>query len=176
VPYLEDDSGRRYFLENPPVAIGRDDLNAVCLQSDMRVSRRHAELSAREDQWILEDLGSKNGTIVNGRVVHRHPLKDGDKIQIGNSHLRFAAAEDPLSTEIATEAGTLLPPVDLSDRERDILARVSKGMTDKETATELGISVNTVRSHLDRIREKTGLRKRSELTRLAVGLEQGSPP
>jgi DNA-binding NarL/FixJ family response regulator len=59
---------------------------------------------------------------------------------------------------------------DLSERERQVLALVAEGLTDKEVAERLFISASTVRSHLDRIGEKTGLRRRTELTRLAVDL------
>jgi DNA-binding CsgD family transcriptional regulator len=55
----------------------------------------------------------------------------------------------------------------LSPREREILALVGRGLTDKEIAAELVISLATVRSHLDRIRDKTGRRRRPDLSRLA---------
>lgn len=56
----------------------------------------------------------------------------------------------------------------LSDRERQVLALLADGERDQDIATALSISVRTVRSHLDRIREKTGRRRRPELTRLAI--------
>lgn len=55
----------------------------------------------------------------------------------------------------------------LTDREREVLSLLASGETDQEIASALGISVRTVRSHLDRIRAKTGRRRRAELTRLA---------
>ncbi len=59
----------------------------------------------------------------------------------------------------------------LTEREREILALLASGERDAEIAEELFISIATVRSHLDRIRTKTGRRRRADLTRLA--LEQG---
>ena len=56
----------------------------------------------------------------------------------------------------------------LTDREREVLALLATGETDQEIARMLCISVRTVRSHLDRIRAKTGCRRRAELTRLAI--------
>jgi DNA-binding NarL/FixJ family response regulator len=56
----------------------------------------------------------------------------------------------------------------LSDRERQVLALLAEGERDQDIADTLSISVRTVRSHLDRIREKTGRRRRPELTRLAI--------
>jgi predicted ATPase/DNA-binding CsgD family transcriptional regulator len=67
----------------------------------------------------------------------------------------------------ATELGKL------SARERELLALVAQGRTDAQIATELQISIRTVRSHLDRIRDKTGCRRRADLTRLAL---QVQPP
>lgn len=56
----------------------------------------------------------------------------------------------------------------LTGREREVLALLASGETDQEIARMLCISVRTVRSHLDRIRAKTGRRRRAELTRLAI--------
>jgi DNA-binding CsgD family transcriptional regulator len=56
----------------------------------------------------------------------------------------------------------------LTRRERQVLVALAQGGTDAAIALELGISISTVRSHLERIREKTGRRRRSELTRLAI--------
>jgi DNA-binding NarL/FixJ family response regulator len=58
--------------------------------------------------------------------------------------------------------------VPLSDRERQILRLLADGERDRDIAATLAISIRTVHSHLDRIREKTGRRRRPELTRLAI--------
>jgi DNA-binding CsgD family transcriptional regulator/tetratricopeptide (TPR) repeat protein len=57
----------------------------------------------------------------------------------------------------------------LSARERELVTLVARGRTDGQIAAALYISVHTVRSHLDRIRDKTGCRRRADLTRLALG-------
>ena len=56
----------------------------------------------------------------------------------------------------------------LSARERELITLVAQGLTDAQIAAQLCISVRTVRSHLDRIRDKTGCRRRTDLTRLAL--------
>jgi DNA-binding NarL/FixJ family response regulator len=56
----------------------------------------------------------------------------------------------------------------LTKREREILSLVAEGETDADIASALYISIRTVRSHLDRIRDKTGRRRRADLTRLAM--------
>jgi DNA-binding NarL/FixJ family response regulator len=62
-------------------------------------------------------------------------------------------------------------PWALTEREREILRLLASGETDQDIAAQLYISVRTVRSHLERIRDKTGRRRRPDLTRLAI--EQG---
>ena len=59
-------------------------------------------------------------------------------------------------------------PGRLSARERELVALVARGRTDAQIAAELYVSIRTVRSHLDRIRDKTGCRRRADLTRLAL--------
>ena len=69
---------------------------------------------------------------------------------------------DPGSPRPAPGAG------ELSARERELVILVARGRTNAEIAAELHISVRTVGSHLDRIRDKTGCRRRADLTRLAL--------
>jgi pSer/pThr/pTyr-binding forkhead associated (FHA) protein len=164
---LRVDDGQHHVLARDVVSIGRDRLNDVVLSGDPKVSRTHAELRHQDDQWVLVDLGSRNGTVVNDRRITRHPLKDGDRIRVGTTSFTMEIGGDVHATEVATE---LAMAPQLSDRERQILGLVAIGRTDKAIAEELGISISTVRSHLDRTREKTGLRRRSELTRLAIDL------
>ena len=66
---------------------------------------------------------------------------------------------------------TLPVPGKLSERERELVTLVAQGQTDAQIAEKLFISVSTVRTHLDRIRDKSGCRRRADLTRLA--LEEG---
>jgi predicted ATPase/DNA-binding CsgD family transcriptional regulator/DNA-binding XRE family transcriptional regulator len=59
----------------------------------------------------------------------------------------------------------------LSARERELVTLVARGATDAQIATQLGISIRTVRTHLDRIRDKTNCRRRADLTRLALNTQ-----
>jgi DNA-binding CsgD family transcriptional regulator len=103
-------------------------------------------------------------------LIHEHPLRNGDQLRFGSQVFSFGSGLDPLATEAASSVEFQDPK--LTEREHIALQLVSDGLTDKEIAVRLSISVNTVRSHLDRIARETGLRKRSELTRLAIGLKQ----
>jgi len=73
---------------NPPAVIGRMPDCAVPL-SDSQVSRRHAEIRRDDYGFRVVDLGSTNGTQVNGVVVRDQLLKDGDTIVIGATSLRY---------------------------------------------------------------------------------------
>ena len=55
--------------------------------SDLSVSRRHLRMIFRDGQWILQDLESRNGTIVNGCRVGRCQLRPGDHLTLGDTHL-----------------------------------------------------------------------------------------
>jgi hypothetical protein len=86
--------GKRFYMEQPMLLVGRDALCDVNV-SDRQVSRRHASISLEGERYILRDLGSKNGTFVNGQELSGpHVLQDGDEIQIALCcKLAFVAAE-----------------------------------------------------------------------------------
>jgi DNA-binding CsgD family transcriptional regulator len=65
-------------------------------------------------------------------------------------------------------AGRGTGPASAQPRERELITLVAQGHTDAQIASQLSISARTVGSHLDRIRDKTGCRRRADLTRLAL--------
>ena len=83
--------GRRVTLTEEPAVIGRLPDCAVTLD-DSRVSRHHAEVKPYGEGFVVTDLGSMNGTTVNGVAVQEHSLSDGDMIGIGSSTIRFEAS------------------------------------------------------------------------------------
>jgi two-component system, NtrC family, sensor kinase len=84
------DKGRRFELPDAPALVGRESRQLPLL--DNTVSRRHAELAPRDGTWILRDLGSANGTYVNGvRVDRQYNLKVGDQIRVGRTLMVFGA-------------------------------------------------------------------------------------
>lgn len=69
--------------------IGRTQTNAVVV-ADATVSRQHARIRLQEDQFMLFDLGSANGTFVNGQKVEQpRPLTDGDVVRFGEVEMVF---------------------------------------------------------------------------------------
>jgi pSer/pThr/pTyr-binding forkhead associated (FHA) protein len=91
------DQGRSFALTAESV-VGRDPTATVHL-TDEEVSRRHAIVSVGEGQAMIEDLGSFNGTHMNGRRLEGEaPLSVGDRIQMGQTVLELrelAGSEDP---------------------------------------------------------------------------------
>ncbi len=78
----------RHPLSPQGTTIGRSRDNDVHL-ADERASRRHARIEREQGAFVIVDLGSANGTFVNGRRIARQVLRDGDEIQIGDSRLYF---------------------------------------------------------------------------------------
>ncbi len=75
-------SGEVFVLDIPEITIGRDPSCEVFL-NDRTVSRRHAHLSLRDGKAFVEDLGSLNGTWVDGAIVSSGELHSGSSLQIG---------------------------------------------------------------------------------------------
>ena len=75
-------AGQRIVIEQQPLIIGREETCDLVIP-DRQVSRQHARIRLEADRYVLEDLGSKNGTFVNGQELPGpYPLQDGDEIQI----------------------------------------------------------------------------------------------
>jgi len=81
-----------YELSKASISIGRAMTNDIIL-SDTRVSRSHARLEYGPDGWMVSDLGSSNGMRLNGVRVERSALKPDDVINLGNTQVRFEAAQ-----------------------------------------------------------------------------------
>ena len=76
------------------ILIGRSSDLDMVLVEDM-VSRKHARIAMQSDQIWIEDLGSTNGTFVNGEKIKRARLKEGDRVLIGTSILKLIAGDAP---------------------------------------------------------------------------------
>lgn len=171
---IQDGAARRTVMVSGPEArIGRDPEVEVLLSGDASVSRVHAFLRTTTPGWVLVDAGSRNGTRVNGqRLAVPHLLVPGDRVSIGqfvlvprsgdeDRYIETVAADQVIVERIQRATG-------LSPREIEVLRQVATGATDEAIAQRLFISVKTVHSHLDRLRDKTGLRRRPELIRFAM--------
>jgi hypothetical protein len=84
-------TGDRFTLSEHTITVGRRPECNIVL-ADPNVSRNHAEIRPHGDSFLVIDLGSTNGTKVNGLRVDQHILRDGDKISFGNTHMEFEAS------------------------------------------------------------------------------------
>ena len=94
-PYFTDPTGQEHPLSRLPATIGRALENDIVIASK-RSSREHARIRREGRRLYVEDLGSTNGTYLNGeRLTQPAPLRDGDQLSIGEISLTF---HDPDST------------------------------------------------------------------------------
>jgi signal transduction histidine kinase/pSer/pThr/pTyr-binding forkhead associated (FHA) protein len=92
------DEGKQFELSGSVLGLGRDASNAMRLH-DTEVSRRHAEFRQVEGSYRLVDVGSANGTFLNGQPVREAVLQAGDHIQIGQSILVYSAGRSDVQGE-----------------------------------------------------------------------------
>ena len=86
--------GQRYFITKPLMVMGRDPVADISI-ADPSVSRKHAQVSLEGDKVKLTDLGSQNGTVINGKKIPgggSQILAKEDMVKIGNSILKFLPA------------------------------------------------------------------------------------
>jgi len=86
---FDERKGKRYPLTGLIKEIGRTSECDVCIPDDDQVSRVHARLDWDGANWVLVDLGSTNGSFVNGEKVAEHRLEPGDVIEIGDTEFRY---------------------------------------------------------------------------------------
>ena len=85
--------GRKYDLHGDDMMIGRDPSNHLVIEVDS-VSRRHARIEMVDDQRVVTDQGSTNGTYVNDRPIDRHRLKSGDLIRVGDVIFKYLSGRN----------------------------------------------------------------------------------
>ena len=96
--------GATFSLEGDQLVIGRDSSSAIAI-NDAEVSRKHARLNFQGGKYVIEDLGSTNGTFVNGqRLVSPVVLKSGDVISLGEQIVLMyeALSSDPGETVMSS--------------------------------------------------------------------------
>ena len=162
------------------VVVGADASVDVPL-TDTLVSRRHCSIVPTRDGFDVTDLGSRNGTFVNGnRVSGEARVGPGDELRIGRTRIVLRAdrtADDPGMTEAQA------PPPQLTPREKDVLIALFTPMTGPEMFTEpastkaiaqqLWVSEAAVKQHLLRLYDKFGVsgdgeRRRTKLANEAL--------
>jgi pSer/pThr/pTyr-binding forkhead associated (FHA) protein len=103
-------SPREHLLERDEITIGRSRSCDVPLGSKF-ASREHARIVKTDDGWAIEDLGSRNGTVLNGEILNgpgpegRHAITDGDVLHI--AHYSIALNEMAMPSAAASQASQL---------------------------------------------------------------------
>jgi EAL domain-containing protein (putative c-di-GMP-specific phosphodiesterase class I) len=138
VPYLEHfpeggEGAHRLLLERFPFTIGRGSSTHYCINS-RHVSKEHAEIVQVEGQVFIRDLGSTNGTFVNGQRVREAPLFHGDIVHVAHKEFRFgheAAAALSTTGELALTAHADGPLPSSAIRNAQFLREMLRGQSVK---------------------------------------------
>ncbi len=166
-PQIEVISGVRSWrlqLEADRSTIGKAAENDIAVDDDATASGLHAVLERFAAGWCVTDLGSSNGTWVNGeRIWASRRLRHGDEIRIGQTRLVF---RDPLTVAGPATEVEQAPPA-LTTRERDVLVALCRPLLTRDMFTEpastrtiadeLVITQAAVKQHLANLYEKFGL-------------------
>lgn len=89
---IRTSDGAKIPLTRPVISLGRSKQNDLAIDSDS-VSRKHAELLLRDGKFMLVDLGSTNGTMVNGETITSTTLKNNDVIELSTERFKFIIEE-----------------------------------------------------------------------------------
>jgi DNA-binding CsgD family transcriptional regulator len=188
-------TARGEFVLTSNVVLGRA---AGCdLQvDDDSVSRRHAFLRVERDAVWVDDQASRNGTWVNGvRITEPKRLAHGDKIGVGTCEFQLCAAAALDGSRVTQPVIPLMRPVNdidnksvapvesaeavsgipggpslsaLSPRERAVFPLLASGLSQREIASQCGVTVKTIETYRTRIGHKLGLSTRAEFIRFAL--------
>jgi hypothetical protein len=152
-------------LEGDRLSVGQSSQNDIVIRNDPAVSRVHLLLEVVGPAWTVQDLGSRNGTFLNGeRLLGTRVLRASDNLRLGSTRLQLT----PIG--VAGAAGgtePAVPPPELTRRERDCLVALCEPVllgsvtTEPATVTQMAealvVSESAVKKLLSRLYDKFGL-------------------
>ncbi|MCV7152746.1 FHA domain-containing protein [Mycolicibacterium pyrenivorans] len=162
-------SGRELItLSGPRVTVGKASTNSVSLEHDSTVSRLHAVLDNLGFAWSVRDVGSRNGTYLNGeKISAERVLRSGDELRVGNSRLIFWEAKEGDQTAAGEEtfaAAPTEPPPQLTRRELEVLVVLCRPLVSddpfpapasvRQMAQDLFVTEAAVKQHLQNLYDK----------------------
>ena len=132
VLFKKSGESKNFTLPSAVTVVGRRQDCDLCVPL-MVVSRRHCELNQDQGQLRLRDLGSRNGTFVNGRRVEETQLNPGDEIQIGPVKFGVQINGEPTELKVSDSA-IIQPPEHIAEFEQDGAAKDEKLKSAQEDA------------------------------------------
>ena len=175
---------RIHKVEGVETCIGRNDQCTIWLP-DLLVSRKHAIIIQAEATFLIRDLGSRNGTHLNGCQIQRDEvLTEGTELQIRPYRLTvFCSLTNAIRAKVSTDDSTRSGVATDEDYEQH-LSRLTpaqrrvydlflEGLIEKEVGTRLGIKPNTVHDHAKAIYKALSVSTRGEL--ISRGIQRYSP-
>lgn len=158
-------SGRELItLSGERVTIGKASTNLVSLEHDSTVSRLHAVLENHGSAWSVRDVGSRNGTYLNGeKISAERVLRSGDELQVGNSRLVFWERKQADPDETVSQESGRFPPR-LTRREHEVLVVLCRPLLSadpfpepasvRQMARELFVTEAAIKQHLQNMYDK----------------------
>ena len=175
-----DKHSRVIRLEGERITLGKSLQNDLVIDDEI-VSRLHAVFEHYPSGWAIRDLGSRNGTFINGdRLIGERALRPDDEIRLGDARLVFRS--DTASDTPSATHGAQAPP-EITRRERDVLLELCRPVlggsfltepaTVADIADALFVSDSAVKKHLGRLFDKfelhqDGDRRRGRLAAEAI--------
>jgi Nif-specific regulatory protein len=136
--------GSIFTIEDLPVVIGRDTTATLCI-ADASVSRRHSQIEKEEEDFVILDLESLNGTFINDVPVKRRKLAHGDRVRIGDSQFIFLRHEGDVnskSSEVRFDDGQIISGSTLQVRFNDALYLMAR---DLSALMKVSTTINAIR-------------------------------
>lgn len=166
-------------LDGEQMTVGRGSTNHIVVASDPELSRVHAVFEPLGEGWCVRDVGSSNGTYVNGeRIWSVRSLRGGDEIRVGRTRLVYRGASVTTDETITRSAS---PPPPLTRRERDVLVALCRPVLSadlftepasiRQIADELVVSEAAVKQHLAKLYDKFGVYDATERRRVKLANE-----
>jgi DNA-binding CsgD family transcriptional regulator len=162
-------SGRQLIpLGTERVTVGKSSSNVVSLNDDSTVSRLHAVLENLGYAWSIRDVGSRNGTYINGeKISTERVLRSGDELRVGKSKLVFwevRDADEVTVGEATVSVAPTQPAPRLTPRELEVLVVLCRPLVSgdpfpeavsvKQMAQELFVTEAAIKQHLQNLYDK----------------------
>jgi pSer/pThr/pTyr-binding forkhead associated (FHA) protein len=162
-------SGRELIpLGGQRVTVGKASANVVSLKDDSTVSRFHAVLENLGSAWSVRDMGSRNGTYLNGeKISAERVLRSGDELRVGNSRLIFwqvKQADETTTNEATVSVEPASLPPRLTRRELEVLEVLCRPLVSdvpfpgpasvRDMAQDLFVTEAAVKQHLQNLYDK----------------------